>query len=65
MKFKVMAVKPSEYRKADNDPNYSPRETEIDTFTVQSWRQANYRLRRGLKNGKYPRGSTIVEVKES
>ena len=60
MLYRVMAVTDEEYRKADTLPRYSPKEYEVAVIEADSERAAQLDLRRGIRNGTYPRGSQIV-----
>lgn len=64
MKFRVMAVSEEEYRKADADPSYVPKEYCEGHFLALSESHARRKLKDGIEGGIYPRGSQIVECEE-
>lgn len=62
MKFEVRACTESEYKKANEDPTYSPEEYVVDTLNAASEYEANRLVKARIKSGKYPSGSIAIEV---
>ena len=61
-KYRIMAVSREEYRKADIDPTYAPKEHEVDVIDASTEKAAQFKLKMGVGTGTYPRGSHLVEV---
>lgn len=62
MKFEVRACTPEEYAKANMIPGYAPQEYVLTTLEAATENQARRILTKGIKQGKYPSGSALVEV---
>lgn len=61
-KFHVMAPKPGEYEKFVADRQYQMEEEFHSEMNVPNEMVAQANLRRGILNGDYPKGSSVVEV---
>jgi hypothetical protein len=62
MKFEIRAVSNEEYAKADADLSYYPREYVVCEIEAETDRAANLTLKKGIKEGIYPKSSCLIEV---
>lgn len=60
MKFDVRSCTEEEYRKADLDSSYVPKEYKAGEIEAESESQARRKLKLYILAGKFPKGSDIV-----
>lgn len=61
MRFNVVIVSQEERDKADTVADYSPAETILDTFDIDTKRKAQSKLSHGKRYGHYPLDAELVE----
>lgn len=63
-RFEIRVVSELEHNKGNQDWNYSPTETMIDTMAAANWQAAYHKVQNEVKLGNYPPSAQPVEIEE-